>query len=130
MKFPITRERLQAFDPIQEKKEKDEIIIQNHINPLVQDICHAIERIMSWTIRKPDNKSNRYINEEHQTMMVEKRYIYKELINIRRPKYGGNPIDVSESILIPRLVEKLKENFIGCNIILDPLNTYIIIDWS
>jgi hypothetical protein len=63
-------------------------------------------------------------------MMAEKRFVWNELRTIRKPKCGGNDIDVSESILIPLLVEKLKENFIGCNIIVDPLNTYIIIDWS
>ena len=31
---------------------------------------------------------------------------------------------------IDKLTDKLKENFIGCDIIIDPLKTYIIIDWS
>ena len=39
MKFPITRESLQAFDYVQNKAEKDEIAMQNHITLLVQDIC-------------------------------------------------------------------------------------------
>ena len=79
MKFPITRERLQAFDPIQEKEEKDEIIIQNHINHLVQDICYSIERIMSWIVPKPVGKSvalsSSRTNEEqiYHTMMANKR---------------------------------------------------------
>jgi adenosyl cobinamide kinase/adenosyl cobinamide phosphate guanylyltransferase len=28
------------------------------------------------------------------------------------------------------LIQKLKETFIGCDIIVDPLKTYVIIDWS
>ena len=39
MKFPITRESLQAFDYVKNKAEKDEIAMQNHITLLVQDIC-------------------------------------------------------------------------------------------
>jgi hypothetical protein len=140
MKFPITRESLQAFDPIQENN--DDSIIQTHINSLVKDICHAFETIMSFTmtVRLPTPITKCLIhrgttcvrNEQyaHQMMMTEKRFVWKELHTIRKPKCGGNDIDVDESILIPLLIEELKENFIGCNIIVDPLNTYIIIDWS
>ena len=38
MKFPITRESLRAINPVQEKKEKDDIVIQNHIISLVKDV--------------------------------------------------------------------------------------------
>jgi len=30
----------------------------------------------------------------------------------------------------PQYIEKLKAIFIGCDVIVDPLQTYIIIDWS
>jgi hypothetical protein len=48
MNFPITREALQTFDPIQEKKRRDDIYIQNHINALVQQICGEIKCRMEW----------------------------------------------------------------------------------
>jgi hypothetical protein len=31
---------------------------------------------------------------------------------------------------LPEFIEMLKETFIGCDIIIDPLKTYLIIDWS
>jgi hypothetical protein len=31
---------------------------------------------------------------------------------------------------IPIFIDKVKEVFIGCDIIIDPLKTYLIIDWS
>ena len=137
MKFPITREYLQTFDPIEEKKVRDDIAIQNHINTLVQEICSNIKSRMEWTMPTGislhasigsgnlDNNRN-----EHQKIMSEKRYIWDGLRYIRPGSKYGLEVNISEAVLIPLLVEKLKETFIGCDIITDPLNTYLIIDWS
>ena len=38
----------------------------------------------------------------------------------------GVRLNVEKSILIEGLIEKLKETFIGCDIIIDPLKTYLI----
>ena len=38
--------------------------------------------------------------------------------------------DMEKAPYLPRFVEKLKETFVGCDIIIDPLKTYLIIDWS
>jgi hypothetical protein len=32
--------------------------------------------------------------------------------------------------LLPKIIEKLREYFIDCKIIIDPLESYVIIDWS
>jgi hypothetical protein len=64
----------------------------------------------------------------HEAIMNDKRFIWDGVRNIKSS--GSSVIDVNESILIPLLVQKLKENFIGCDITVDPLRTYIIIDWS
>ena len=138
MKFPITRETLQTFDPIEEKKVRDDIAIKNHINNLVQEICSNIKSRMEWTmptgislhasIGCGNINTNR---DEHQKIMSEKRYVWNGLRYIRPgSKYGLEVSDVSEAVLIPLLIEKLKETFIGCDIIIDPLKTYLIIDWS
>lgn len=138
MKFPITRETLQTFDPIEEKKIRDDIVIKNHINNLVQEICSNIKSRMEWTmptgislhasIGCGNINTNR---DEHQKIMSEKRYVWNGLRYIRPgSKYGLEVSDVSEFVLIPLLVEKLKETFIGCDIIIDPLNACLIIDWS
>ena len=133
MKFPITRESLRTFDPAKVKKDKDDIAIQNHINLLVQGIAYSIENTMSWTMPKAGGvviPKSLITNAKraHEAMMNDKRFIWDGVRNIK--SYGSSAIDVNESILIPLLVQKLKENFIGCDITVDPLRTYIIIDWS
>ncbi len=141
MKFPITRERLQAFDPVQEKKEKDDIVIQNHLNSLVHSICSDVEEIMSYGIPKLNDNlmyrqqtiQNGNIREAHQKMMTDKRFIWNRLSQIQMsqfPTHHGFPLNVDKSILIEGLLEKLQETFIGCSIVIDPLKTYLIIDWS
>ena len=133
MKLPITRESLQAFDPMKEKKDKDDITVKNHINLLVQVIADNIENTMSWTMPKPGGQaitksSITGAQRAQQAMMNDKRFIWEGLRNIRNT--GRSILDVNESILIQLLVEKLKETFIECDIIIDPLKTYLIIDWS
>ena len=60
--------------------------------------------------------------EEFKQMMPsssrEKRFIWRNM------HMRINPKDIS------RFIDKVKEQFIGCDIIIDPLNTYMIIDWS
>ena len=47
-------------------------------------------------------------------------------INIRNLSKFSHTLDE----YLPRIIDKLKEIFIGCDIIIDPLKTYLIIDWS
>ena len=62
--------------------------------------------------------------------MNDNRFIWNGLTNITQPTFNSPTFDADESVLIPILVEKLKETFIDCDIVIDPLKTYIIIDWS
>ena len=39
------------------------------------------------------------------------------------------PLQMSKTLL-PKIIEKLREYFIDCKIIIDPLESYVIIDWS
>jgi len=133
MKLPVTRESLRTFDPAKEKKDKDEIAIQNHINQLVQGIADTIENRMSWTMPKPGGQAitRPSLSEQekaHKQIINDRRFVWDGVRNIRIS--GRSILDVNESMLIPLLVQKLKENFIGCDITIDPLRTYIIIDWS
>lgn len=127
MKFPITRESLQAFDFAKEREELREEAIQNNLYQLL-DI-----------IRK-EFKSNMYTNSK------EKKYIWRNLHMLRNLNINNNlgqytygsvgGITFSQSTTpkideyIPRFIDMLKETFIGCDIIVDPLKTYLIIDWS
>jgi hypothetical protein len=127
MKFPITRESLQAFDFAKEREELREEAIQNNLYQLL-DI-----------IRK-EFKSNMYTNSK------EKKYIWRNLHMLRNLNINNNlgqstygsvgGITFSQSTTpkideyIPRFIDMLKETFIGCDIIVDPLKTYLIIDWN
>jgi hypothetical protein len=141
MKFPITRERLQAFDPDVEKKEKDDIVIQNHLNSLVQSICLDVEERMSYGIPKLNEMHQQMvmrhrdekIRDAHQKMMTDKRYIWNGLSQIQMTQFPGLMgvhLNIDKSILIEGLLRILKDTFIGCSIVVDPLKTYLIIDWS
>jgi hypothetical protein len=50
--------------------------------------------------------------------MKEKKFVWRQLHNRIQIEY------------LPIFIDKLKENFVGCDIIIDPLKTYLIIDWS
>ena len=93
MKFPVTRECLQAFDYIKEREElKDE-----EIQKILDQLCKEFKQGM-------------FSNSK------EKKFVWRNLRSI--------------SAYLPRFIEKLKEVFIGCDIIVDPLKTYLIIYWS
>ena len=114
MKFPITRETLQAFDQKTEDAEKKEEDIQNILVSDVKKICNEVEKGITLYSR-------------------EKRIIWNGLnTNSRfsRNQQGPAYMHVNIDEYLPRLIENLKETFIGCDIITDPLQTYIIISWS
>jgi hypothetical protein len=117
MKFPITRESLQAFDYLTEQKEKLEEEIQKSFTQMVDIICREFQQTM-------------------QSNSTEKRFVWRNLhlvrnlhINVRFP-VGSTCNTMNIDAYLPRFIEKLKETFIGCDIIIDPLKTYLIIDWS
>ena len=106
MKFPITRESLQAFDQKKEDAEKKEQYFHRVLEADVTSICNEVAKGMSSYSR-------------------EKKFVCRNFSQHRTREAGIN-IDY----YLPRLIERLKETFIGCDVIIDPLKTYIIIDWS
>jgi len=109
MKFPITRESLQAFDYLKEQEELKEEEIQKRFTLILEELCKEFKQGM------PSNSK-------------EKKFVWRGLRNItmmNHPDYNSSKKDY-----IPIFIERLKELFIGCDIIIDPLKTYLIIDWS
>ena len=109
MKFPITRESLQAFDYVKEQEELKEEEVQRIIREMLNDLSREFKQNM---------RSN----------AKEKKFVWRKLS-------GHNIYNISGYLLkrdeyLPQFIEKLKETFIGCDIIIDPLKTYLIIDWS
>jgi len=111
MKFPITRERLQAFDSKEDEDERKEEEIQKRLALILEGLCKEFERSMSSNIR-------------------EKKFIWRQIHQIKQMSPYSSFGDMEKAPYLPRFVEKLKETFVGCDIIIDPLKTYIIIDWS
>ena len=66
-----------------------------------------------------------YSEIKHNTK--ENKYIWRNL-HLARQLHTSFPTETDE--YLPQFIDKLKETFIGCDIIVDPLKTYLIIDWS
>jgi len=131
MKFPITREMLQAFCPEKDMKERNEIAVENSLNSLINSICNNFETSIVNLDKSYNGLDYNYMKNYEETqkkILTEKRFIY-EFTKIHT-KNGPVYLNTIDSALIDRLVYKLAEKFIGCDIIIDPLKTYIIIDWS
>jgi hypothetical protein len=109
MKFPITRESLQAFDYAKEQEEVKEEEIQKRFTRILEELCKQFKQAM------PSNSK-------------EKRFVWQGIRNITVMNFEDR--NSSKKDYIPIFIDKVKEVFIGCDIIIDPLKTYIIIDWS
>jgi len=112
MKFPITREELQSFDNVQERERIKDEEIQKMLDLMLDGFCKEFVKSM------PSNSTG-------------KQFVWRKLHQTR-----GFTIciqGVHSQIMgdyLPVFIEKLNATFIGCNIIIDPLKTYLIIDWS
>ena len=110
MKFPITRESLQAFDYAKEQEELKEEKIQKTLTLILDGLCTEFKSTM------PSNSK-------------EKKFVWRRgLNNITMMNHPDRNLEKKD--YIPIFIDKVKEVFIGCDIILDPLRTYLIIDWS
>jgi len=110
MKFPITRECLQTFDFAKERDELKEEEINKRFMQILEQLCNEFKKSM------PSN-------------VIEKKFVWRRLQDIRQLSH----VDRFTSNLdeyVPKFIEKLKEVFVDCDIIIDPLKTYLIIDWS
>ena len=111
MKFPITREALLSFDQPTLNAENTEEDIRKMLIGDIYGICDELKRNMS-------------------VYSLEKKFVWRGLIDITRMRTYGLRQLPSIDEYIPHIREKLKRTFIGCGIIIDPLKTYITIDWS
>lgn len=109
MKFPITRECLQAFDYANEQEKVKEEEVQKKCTLILEQLCKEFKQKM------PSNSK-------------EQKFVWRELHTVRRLNIPGFNSKMDE--YLPLFIDKLKETFIGCDIVMDPLKTYLIIDWS
>jgi 3-deoxy-D-manno-octulosonic-acid transferase len=113
MKFPITRKSLQEFDFVKDQEELKEKQIQKRLEETIEQLCEEFKRSMSSNSK-------------------EKKFVWRKLQTIRLFRLEGvvSGTHLSTDEYISEFIKKLKEVFIDCDIIIDPLKTYLIIDWS
>jgi hypothetical protein len=109
MKFPITRESLQAFEYAIDQEEIKEEETQKRLTLILDGLCKEFKQAMP-------------------SCSKEKKYVWRGLINITMMNHQDRNSSKKDYISI--FIDKVKQVFIGCDIIIDPLNTYLIIDWS
>ena len=136
MKLPITRENLQAYDAVKAAAEKKEEQIQGGLYQLLVQLGNDFEAAMPKDPSQIDTRGVISITAKEvkaiardKTAFQEKRFIWSNLQQkINAINYRPTNFITLEHI--PRFIKMVEENFIGCTIIVDPLKTYIIIDWS
>jgi len=108
MKFPVTRESLQAFDYAKDQEELREEELQKRLMSILDGLCKEFKQSMPSKERK---------------------FVWRRgLHNVTMMNHQD--MNLSKKDYIPIFIDKVKEVFIGCDIIIDPLKTYLIIDWS
>jgi len=110
MQPPFTRQSLQAYNPDMEDEELLKQKIDKYITASVDGICKDLMQ----------NMRNNY---------KEKKYVWRKLASILQVHIHLGLPRTSEDYL-PVFIDKLKAIFLDCDIIVDPLKTYLIIDWS
>ena len=141
MKLPITRENLQAYDTVKAAAEKKEEQIQGGLYQLLVQLGNDFERALPKEPSHMDRGGNMeegdvpalvigvYPIARDKTAFQEKRFIWSNLQQ-KIDAINYRPRNIITLEHIPRFIKMVEENFIGCTIIVDPLKTYIIIDWS
>jgi hypothetical protein len=112
MQFPITRRRLQAY-------KNDEYLInetRQRIDKIVKYICDNIEKTVITSGQR------KYIYQMSHVREL------RELIQ-GKARFSDSNLPTQPDIL-EQVLDALKEKFIDCDIVVDPLETYILIDWS
>lgn len=157
MEFPITRETLQAYTAESLQAEEHEKNLQLVLGKMLDTCCADFKSSMRANLKEEkfvwiDLKGKqREAILNNLSLRFEQVGIQSVASGIqlcsepdfapqhRNPRLWNQPPQIQrhEALqrihsvdLIPRFIEKLKATFIGCEIIVDPLKTYVIIDWS
>jgi hypothetical protein len=122
MKFPITRTELQAHTKDSILNELKEEMIYLHLYRIIRNI-------------KEDFEKNFLIGMKDKRFIIKLDSSFRNKLIVQDPSaYGITTNHVTKllgfKISIDSIIESLKKNFLGCDILIDPLETYIIIDWS
>jgi hypothetical protein len=142
MQFPITRECLKAFNRQNVIAEKERQQRFDLYRTLIKKICNDVEQ----TLLNSKTPVTQYVWKKIGIIGQWKMLInHPNMSNMIITPIGVDPISYcdrnchpsdlilnSETVTkyLPEFIDLLKDTFIDCEIIIDPLKTYLIIDWS
>jgi hypothetical protein len=111
MKFPITKEQLQAYNEEEDRIENAKEDLEKGITVLLDRLLIDMRREMPM----------------HYKLQCYVTWAIFENYERRDPRYfhRGN-----REWFLERYLARLQETFIGCKIRLDPSNMRVVIDWS
>ena len=133
IEYPITKEQLQDVNFVKNfYKKKNEQIIINVTNKFVDAICNnviltRISDVCTFRQPMPNNKCIFNFEQNRSGLSSIKSELQKE------GYYFGNfnmQFNNEDNIVFENILNRLEEKFPGVSIHIDPLKTYIIIDWS
>jgi len=137
MQFPITRDSLKAFNRENVIAEKERLWRYDFYMTLIKNISTDVEQ----TLLNSKIPTTQYIWRDIRVIgdwknIMNQPHILKNIMNqpqIKLIQYCSQYCQYSGEGLtkyLPEFIDLLKDNFINCDIIVDPLKTYLIIDWS
>jgi hypothetical protein len=112
MEFPITKDRLKNF----RQNELPAIMKKKYVDACVKDICDEVF-----------NKTNT----DEKKCIVQLSQLYRRYSKFTQyPNQYGQIVEMNRNDWLPTILTTLQERFIDSKVVVDPLNTYILIDWS
>lgn len=137
MEGPITRAQLQ--EGFELKKKYDASIFKARVDAYVEDILTLIVKDLMYSLnfiiakRLNTIQIAKHVVETSGVMPatnpVVQQYVHYFHKYMPIHKHAVN-LNNSIKYCIPQIVDALRKKFPDCKIQLDPLNTYVIIDWS
>jgi hypothetical protein len=139
MQFPITRETLRSFNRQNVIAEKEKQKRFDLYSTIIKNICTDVEQNL-LNSKTPVTHYvwkdigiigywyHHFINQPNADII--RSYNNERLIVARFGNRSDKQKHETLNKYLPEFIDLLKETFIDCEIIIDPLKTYLIIDWS
>jgi hypothetical protein len=138
MQFPITRESLKAFNRQNVMAEKEIQKRYDFYRTLIKNICTDVEQTLLnsktpvtqyvWKDIRIIGYWYHFVNQPNADLI--RTYNNERSIVARFGNHSDKQTHETLNKYLPEFIDLLKETFIDCEIIIDPLKTYLIIDWS
>ena len=105
MEFPITRERLQGYM----NGEAQLNALKNGTANTIKQFCQDLER---------------------HVMMGEKKFVYNFDVRHKSLHPSSGRFGIAPNVIKKYIIQEIEKMLPDCTLTIDPLETYMIIDWS